>query len=447
MLIPLSIKQVAIDVSKVAEGMYVSKLDRPWLETPFIFQGFEIREQAEIDLLQRCCSVVYIDVEKGKLSDDQVRRLIQMQRKVAQPQRPPARRKAPEPGKLSRWLQKLLARLGLYRQAATLASSRQEGYRIQTTVRAEADAARHAYTALARHHKDMMDHATIRGTVKTEDLRNAVQPAIDSVLRNPNALAWTVFSRKRSSANYNRSVGTAIWCLLFGRHLEFDREMLQDLAMGGLLLDIGNAMLPKSIAATAGALSAEQKGQLRQHVKFGAQILSQSAGVTQTVADMVICHHERFDGSGYPRRLSGNRIPPFARIAGIADCYDAMTSETPYSKPMAAYDAARALNDMRGKEFAAEVVEQFIAMMGMFPVGSLVELNDGSIGVVLEQNPNNVLRPKVLLLLDGKHAPLPERKVLDMRDLPPDASQSDARWIVSGHEHGAFGIDPAEIFS
>ncbi len=161
---------------------------------------------------------------------------------------------------------------------------------------------------------------------------------------------------------------------------------------------------------------------------------------------MVDCHHERFDGSGYPRGLSGNRIPPFARIAGIADCYDAMTSETPYSKPMAAYDAARALNDMRGKEFAAEVVEQFIATMGMFPVASLVELNDGSVGVVLEQNPSNVLRPKVLLLLDGKHAPLPERKVIDMRDLPPDASQSDARWIVNGHEHGAFGIDPADIF-
>ena len=447
MLIPLSIKQVAIDVSKVAEGMYVSKLDRPWLETPFIFQGFEIREQAEIDLLQRCCNIVYIDVEKGKLTDDQVRRLIQLQRKVVQPPSPSTRRKAPEPGKLVRWLQKLLARLGLYRQAATLASSGQEGYRIQTTVRAEADAARHAYTALAKHHKNMMDHATIRGTVQTEDLRDAVQPAIDSVLRNPNALAWTVFSRKRSSTKYNRSIGTAIWCLLFGRHLEFDREMLEDLAMGGLLLDIGNSTLPKSIAATAGALSAEQKDQLRQHVKFGAQILADSAGVAQTVADMVVCHHERFDGSGYPRGLSGNSIPPFARIAGIADCYDAMTSETPYSKPMAAYDAARALNDMRGSEFATEVVEQFIAMMGMFPVGSLVELNDGSVGVVLEQNPNNVLRPKVLLLLDGKQSPLPERKVLDMRDLPPDASQSDARWIVSGHEHGAFGIDPADIFS
>ena len=426
--------------------MYVSKLDRPWLETPFIFQGFEISEQAEIDMLQRCCSIVYIDVERGKLSDDQVRRLIEMQR---QPRKPPpqaARRKTREPGKLVRGLQKLLTRLGLFRQAATLASSGQEGYGIQTTVRAEADAGRNAYRALGKHHKELMDHATIRGEVRMDELRRAVQPAIDSVLRNPNALAWEVFSRKRSTENYNRSVGTAIWCLMFGRHLNFDRDMLEDLAMGGMLLDIGNSMLPKSIATTSGAITEEQKTILRQHVEFGVKILADSQGVAQPVADMVCCHHERFDGSGYPQGMLGNQVPPFGRIAGIADCYDAMTSESAYSKPMAAYDAARALNEMRGKEFAAEVVGQFLATMGMFPVASLVELNDGSVAVVLEQNPNNVLRPKVLLLLDQNKEPLPQPRVVEMRDLPLDATQSGALWIVSGHEHGAFGIDPADIF-
>ena len=443
----MSIKQVPIDVEKVCEGMYVSKLDRPWLETPFIFQGFEIREQAEIDMLQRCCSIVYIDVERGKLTDDQVRRLIQMQRKPAKAPPQPARRKVKEPGKLLRLLQKLLARLGLYRQAATLASAGQEGHRIQTTVRAEADAARDAYKILAKHHKKMMDTATVRGNVSMEELQQAVQPAIDSILRNPNALAWTVFSRKRSSENYNRTVGTAIWCLMFGRHLNFDRDMLEELALGGMLLDIGNSTLPKSIAATAGAITEEQKAMLQQHVEMGARILSQSASVPQTVVDMVSSHHERFDGSGYPRGLYGNQIPPFGRIAGIADAYDAMTSETPYSKPMAAYDAARALNDMRGKAFAAEVVEQFLATMGMFPVASLVELNDGSVAVVLEQNPGNVLRPKVLLLLDENRTPLAQPTLLEMRELPMDATHSNAKWIVGGHEHGAFGIDPADIFS
>lgn len=426
--------------------MYVSKLDRPWVETPFIFRGFEIREQEEIDMLQQYCNVVYIDVERGDLTDAQVRRLLQMQRQPHRSPEQPARRKTGEPGKLVRVLEKLLTRLGLYRQAALLGSSGQEGFRIQTTVRAEADTARNAYRTLARHHKQMMDRATIRGDVRLDDLRRAVQPAIDSVLRNPNALAWAVFSRKRSSEHYNRAVATAIWCLVFGRHLRFDRDMLEELAMGGLLLDIGNATLPKSIAATSGVISEEQRSRLRKHVEYGAKILAASRGVADVVTDMVLCHHERFDGSGYPQGMYGNQIPPFGRIAGIADCYDAMTSETPYSKPMAAYDAARALNEMRGKEFAPEVVEQFLVAMGMFPVASLVELNDGSVAVVLEQNPHNALRPKLLLLLDRNGARLPKPRVVELRDLPVDATHSGALWIVKGHEHGAFGIDPADIF-
>ena len=114
--------------------------------------------------------------------------------------------------------------------------------------------------------------------------------------------------------------------------------------------------------------------------------------------DMVRCHQERADGSGYPAKLKGIETPSFGRIAAIADSYDAMTSENSYSSASAGYDAARELNNMRGREFQSEVVEQFLRAVGMFPTGSIVELNDGRIGAVLEQNPDNPLRPKVMLL-------------------------------------------------
>jgi HD-GYP domain-containing protein (c-di-GMP phosphodiesterase class II) len=442
----LSIRQVAIDVANVTKGMYVSQLDRPWLETPFVFQGFEIREQSEIEMLQKYCSTVYIDVDRGDISSAQVKQLLAMQQKPKRKQRDPQHGTDREPSKLLRWLKNLLLKMGYYRQAAAVESSRQEGYRIQATVRGEAGPAREAYQQLAEHHQQMMERAMVKSEVQIGELRHAVQPAVDSVLRNPNAMAWTVFSRKSSSANYNRSVGTAILCLLFGRQLQFERGLLEELAMGGMLLDIGNSRIPKSIAATTGAISDEQRGLLRQHVELGLEILACSKGVPDNVVNMLRHHHERYDGSGYPEGLYGSRIPVFGRIAGIVDCYDAMTSENPYSKPMAAYDAARSMNESRGKEFAAEVVEQFLTAIGMFPVGSLVELNDGSIGVVLEQNPNNVLRPKVMLLLDRDRTPLPQKKILEMRDLPLDATQSNALWIIKGHEHGAFGIDPVNIF-
>jgi HD-GYP domain-containing protein (c-di-GMP phosphodiesterase class II) len=426
--------------------MYVSKLDRPWLETPFIFQGFEIREQSEIDLLRQFCEIVYIDVDRGALSDAQIEHLIQTQGMSPARSTPVKRVETREPGFFQRWLKNLLMRLGFYREAVAIVADEAEAYPIQSTVRGEADLARDAFRRLTEHHSGMMDRATVKCDVHMGQLRNAVQPAIESVLRNPNAMAWSVFSRKRSSEHYNRSVGTAVWCLLVGRQLGFDREMLDDLAMGGMLLDIGNARIPRSIAATEGAISPEQYESLREHVDLGIEILECSQGTTENVFEMVRCHHERVDGSGYPRGLRGNQIPAFARIAAIADCYDAMTTISPYSQPMAGYDVARALNDMRGKEFAAEVVDQFLATMGMFPVGSIVELNDGSIAVVLEQNPNNVLKPKVMVLLDKDHQQLPERRVVEMRDLPVDVTHSDALWIVAGHEHGAFSIDPLTIF-
>ena len=442
----MSIRQVAIDAASVTTGMYVSKLDRPWLETPFVFQGFEIKERAEIEMLQKYCSTVFIDVDRGDLTPAQVKQLLATQPRTEAARRQPKRTRDREPGKLLRWLKNLLLRMGYYRQAASIESSGQQGYRIRTTVRAEAGPARKAYLKLAEFHRQMMERAMVKSEVQIGELRRAVQPAVESVLRNPNALAWAVFSRKRRSDTYNRSVGTAILCLLFGRQLQFEKDLLEDLAVGGMLLDIGTSRIPKSIAATAGTISDEQRELLRQHVDLGVEILACSKGVSEKVVNMLRCHHERYDGSGYPDGLMGSRIPVFGRIAGIVDCYDAMTSETPYSRPMAAYDAARSLNDMRGKEFATEVVEQFLAAIGMFPVGSLVELNDGSIGVVLEQNPNNVLRPKIMLLLDRDHQRLPQPDVLEMRDVPVDATQSNALWIVKGHEHGAFGIDPANIF-
>ena len=427
--------------------MYVSRLDRPWLETPFIFQGFEIKERAEIDALQRYCNTVYIDVDRGDLSPAQVRRLLQGRQVVSSSSQAGPRRRGQQAGRLTRWLQRLLLRLGMHRQSlAILASETDHVYKIESTVRGEARAAKDAYLQLAHHHGKMVDRATTKCDVHVGALRRAVQPAIDSVLRNPSALAWTVFSRKRNTGEYNRAVGTAVWCLMFGRQLGLEREQLEDLAMGAMLLDIGNARIPKSLVEAPGVLSMEQYDALRRHVTLGMEILASSRGITQNVADMVRCHQERADGSGYPEGLLGNRIPAFARIAGIADCYDAMTTESAHSKAMAAYDAARALNDMRGNEFAAEVVEQFLATIGMFPVASIVELNNGSVAVVLEQNPHNVLKPKLMVLLDRDKQPLARSKIIEMRDLPADVTHSNALWIVQGHEHGAFGIDPMTIF-
>jgi hypothetical protein len=162
-------------------------------------------------------------------------------------------------------------------------------------------------------------------------------------------------------------------------------------------------------------------------VEFGVEILqAQTKTLDERIIAMVQCHHERHDGSGYPQGLSGLDVPVFARIAGVVDHFDAVVSARPYADPVSAYDAVRSLNKRAGTEFQAEVVEQFVQAVGMFPNGTLVELSTGEVGVVLEQNRVRRLRPKVLVLLDKHKKPMKRSKKLDLRKLPSDRNKSGA---------------------
>jgi HD-GYP domain-containing protein (c-di-GMP phosphodiesterase class II) len=441
----MPISRIEIDATNVAIGMYIAMLDRPWLQTPFLFQGFEVKDRSEIEMLHLYCRTVFIDTERSNLSAAEIRHLDAKPRVRKHPAQATKRARS-ESNRFVRYLKNLLRRLRIVRDKADALQTQADGYAISSTVRAEASKANTAYAQLSSAHIKMLDDVRTGGSINTNALRRAVRPAVESVLRNPDAMAWTVFSRKLKEENYSRAIGTAVWCILFGRHLGLDKEVLQELAVGGLTLDIGTARMAEELTRVEGEISAQHRQFLSQHVGLGSNILADSNNVSPTIVEMLQCHHERADGSGYPQQLVGNKIPAFGRIAAICDTYDAMTTENAYSPPMAGYDCARALNSMRGEQFAAEVVEQFLGAIGMFPTASVVELNGGSIAVVLEQNRQNALRPKLLVVLDEKHCRLNKPKVLQMRDQVLDKTDQNAVWIVAGHEPGAFGVDPMEFF-
>jgi len=432
----LHLTRVPMNTSNLSIGMYVGMLDRPWLETPFVFQGFMIKDKFEIEQLQSYCSQVYVEVERGKLTESQIRAMAAGAGRMAG-QHDPGRAK-----KLPGWLHSFITRTGLGPFLAARRKKLGGHYEITSTVRREAPAARQAYERCVKSHAKIFARARRAGCVDIERVTLAVTPLIQSILRNPNAMAWTVFSGKRSGRNYSRAVATAVWAIMFGRHLGFDRKALQNLAIGGLLLDIGNVELSEELLNAEGAITHDEFEQVPRHVQAGVDILCRSADVEPAVFEMVMYHHDRHDGSGYPHEIHGSNIPPFGRIAGIVDCYDAMTTKTPYSPALAAYDAARELNEMRNKQFSAEVVEQFLHTVGMFPTGSVVELNDGSAGLVLEQNPQNLLQPKVLILRTAAGDMPGKPRVMNSKDW-----EGCGLWIAKGHEHGAFGIDPMEYFN
>lgn len=441
----LELERIAVDTADLEKGMYIAMLDRPWLETPFVFQGFEINDEAEVEQLQRFCEYVYVDTKRGHLSADQIRSLNEARDEEPFRNTPQITQEMRDSGWLSR-IRTGLARMGLKFLQPKRIKDESDVYQITATVRSEAQRAKAAYELTRTKYELIVGMARKHKAIQYDTVKKAVQPTVESILRNPDAMAWTVFSKKKSGKDYSRAVATSVWSVMFGRHLGFDRDALQNLAVGGLLLDIGIVGLPQDLVNTEGALTDQQFEQVRTHVNIGVEILEASKDFPKSVIEMVRCHHERADGSGYPNQLRSNKIPVNGRIAGICDSYDAMTSTNAYSSAKAAYETARKLHEMRGKEFQAEVVEQFFRTVGMFPTGSVVELSDGSVGVVLEQNRVNALRPKLMMLLDQQHKPMHPRRVLDMQKLPSKASSTGAMCIAKGHEHGAFGIDPLNCF-
>jgi hypothetical protein len=153
------------------------------------------------------------------------------------------------------------------------------------------------------------------------------------------------------------------------------------------------------------------------------------------------------DGSGYPHQLKGDAIPLVGRIAGIVDCYDAMITERTYAKPKSAYDAVRELKRLGGIAFPAELIELFIQAVGVFPNGTLVELNTGEVGVVIGQNRYRRLRPQVTLILNAQKQVREEFTTVDLLTCDENSGKAEpSLWITQGLERGAHGIDPAESF-
>ena len=432
----MHLTRVPIKVQQLSVGMYVGMLDRPWLETPFIFQGFEIKDRFEIEQLQKYCRQVYVEIERGKLSEKTIRALAAGAGKavhlLGENEKGPA-----GPG----WLHRFIVRTGLGKFLSRRGHKAGD-YAVSATVRREAPEARKAWERACRAQQKIYARARRTGHVDIERVVLAVAPLVQSILRNPDAMAWTVFSGKRSGRRYSRPAATAVLAVMFGRHLGFDRKGLQNLAIGGLLLDIGNSALPEDLLEEEGAITQYHYEQIPRHVEAGVDILKRSPGIEPPVFEMVAYHHERYDGSGYPYGLQGSNIAPYGRIAGIVDCYDAMTTKNQYSPALAPYDAARELNEMRDDQFSAAVVEQFLHTIGMFPTGSIVEMSDRSVGLVLEQNPTNLLQPKVLVLRSPKGDLLRKPRLMN-----PGDWAGRGLWIAKGHEHGAYGIDPADYFT
>ena len=394
------------------KGMYVSNLDRPWLDTPFLIQGFFVKDDEEIALLKKYCDHVFIDTDKGIGSSQYIH----------------------EEPKL-----KTNDRL----EHNIKHNIRQVEYADTKTSSEELPVARLAIDDASNRVVSIMEAVKSGKQIKIEDAKSVIEPILESIIRNTEALMWLTQMRQKDAYTYSHSVDNCALAIAFGKHLGLPKEDLRTLAMGLLLMDIGKMKIPEAILYKEEALTENEFRLVRSHVAHSVEILSKTKGVSTDIINIALTHHERFDGSGYPSALVGTQTPVYGRMAAIIDCYDAMTSKRPYGEPVSAYTALQEIYNWRNKYFQEELVEQFLQCLGVFPTGSLVEMHSGEVGIVMAQNKTRRMSPKVMLLLDKKKNKLSEYKSVDLMN--PQEGE-DELTILRGLDPGAFGIDPTEFY-
>jgi HD-GYP domain-containing protein (c-di-GMP phosphodiesterase class II) len=271
-----------------------------------------------------------------------------------------------------------------------------------------------------------------------------MESMVESLLRNADAMFWLVGLMRRDDYAYSHAVNCSALATAVGRQLALPREVLVELATGGLLLDIGKARVPDTLYNHHRPLSHEARKRMQAHVGEGLEAI-EAAGITSTwVREMLGSHHERHDGDGYPQGLKGLQIPLGGRIGALADTYDALTSSRPHRRAVSRHEALQTIYRAGNQLFQGELVEQFMQSLGVYPTGSLVELSTGQVGIVMAQNQARRLRPRVMLLLTAdKVAYQPYRDI----DLMSEATEEGTPvTIVAALEPGAYGLNPSDLY-
>ncbi len=410
----MSLKEVKVRVADLEKGMYVSRLDRPWLETPYLIQGFELKTQDDIDELLKYCQYVYVDVELSQ---------------VQEPESPEFEKKKRTSEEEKEFLTKVKPRI----------------YKDKKDFESEMVDARETHARLSDTAESILHDISRNQKLDLPTLKKAITPMVDSIIRNPDAFSWLTRMKYKDNYIYNHSVSSSVWAVAFGRHLGLPKKDLQSLAIGGLLLDVGKTRLPDKLINNAERYNQYEFKLVKQHVQYSVDIVRSINGIDESVVEMVATHHERHNGSGYPRGLSGNMIPIFGKIAGLIDCYDAIISERPFATPISPHDAVKKLYEWRDIDFQAELIEQFIQVVGIYPVGTIVELSNGKVGVIVAQHRVWRLRPKIMLLLDATKHPLPSFDTIDLYTTVND-EEGQPLDIVRSVEPGLYGIDPEQFY-
>ncbi len=392
-----------IPVEKLAFGMFVAKLDRPWTETPFAFQGFVLQKDKQLETLRKYCKHVFIDPEKAVTQE------------------------------VAKVTAEDIAKI----RGTTV-------YKNVASVEGELPVAQKAFTNTTSILGEISRVVETGNAIDSSRSHEAVAQITASVVRNPDAMALLIKLQERSGTTLSRAAEVSVMMTIFGRFLQLPPDRLEILGMLGLLQDVGKLKLPPELAARE-PIDAAESEVFRTHVIHSVRILSSTSGLPPELPGLASLHHERYDGTGYPRGLRGDAIAFPGLIAGIVDAFDTLTAPKPFGDALSPANALSMIYKERGKQFHPALVEQFIQCIGVFPVGSVVELNSGEVAIVIAQNMVRRMQPRIMVVKDMNGNPLRPYKMLDLMKEPKVRPDEPYR-IQRSLEYGSVEIDPRELF-
>ena len=405
-------------------GMHISELDHPWIESPFLFQGFSLVNDEEIQQVQASCKYVYVDTEKTPFK---VRAKLET---ITPSIQKPVQKKKRKPTKID------------FTDTVTLKRSKFN----KSSFTENLINARKSRDKTRSYIDSMLAEAKMGKIVDTKKAKLLVAELANNIVENLDASMWLTQLKKRDEYTAIHSLNVCVLSITFGRALGLKVDELNELGLGALLHDIGKMQVPLEILNKPGKLSKEEFEIMKTHPQKGYEILLDDNNLSAEVLAIVKSHHERLSGSGYPDNLPEQNISYYTKIVSITDVYDAITSDRVYHDGMTPHDAMQRLYEWMPNNFDQELMQKFIRTLGIYPIGSVVELKTGHIGLVVKLNENHRLKPVVMLIMDRNKEFYPCRKLVNLassiwekRDGKPEISR-----ILDAKE---FNIDVQKIIN
>lgn len=268
---------------------------------------------------------------------------------------------------------------------------------------------------------------------------------VESIERNPDALIWLSKLKKTDDYAYNHALNVSITLMALATFMSLPKAQVKDLGLAGLLQDIGKGKISSELLHKTEQISDEEYALLKKHVDYALELLEVTDKISSTVILTVSQHHERLDGTGYPFRLSGKKISMTGQMAGLVDTYCALTTNKVYAKGVYNQIALEEIHGLRDIKFSGVLIDQLVQFLGIYPVGTLVELNSGEVGVVIQQNNVRRLQPRVMVLLNPDKTRNESPVTLDLIHSPKTASGEPYK-IVKGLPPDSYDLDSSNFY-